>query len=190
MERMGAAARRAVAVDDRDAAAQTSLAVYELFSDQHDDAIRRLSRAIELDPNSGFARGYLGTAYSFSGEPDRSLAAVQEAMRLSPRDCLMVIWHTVSAWSHLHAEHFAEAVVCAKQAIDFNPSFPDSHGILAAAAAHLERMTEAQYGLNGFVGLLPRLSLSDPRLVRPFRRPEDRERFLIGLRKAGLPEQC
>ena len=72
MERMGAAARRAVAVDDRDAAAQTSLAVYELFSDQHDDAIRRLSRAIELDPNSSFARGYLGTAYSFSGEPDRS----------------------------------------------------------------------------------------------------------------------
>jgi adenylate cyclase len=188
MERMGEAARSAVAADNRDAAAQTSLAVYELFSNQHDDAIRRLSRAIELDPNSSFARGYLGTAYSFGGEPDRSLAAVQEAMRLSPRDCLMVIWHTVSAWSHLHAERFAEAVGCAKQAIDFNPSFPDSHGILAAAAAHLGRMTEAQSGLAGFVRLLPGLSLSDSRLVRPFRRPEDRERFIMGLRMAGLPE--
>jgi adenylate cyclase len=188
MERMGAAARRAVAADDRDAAAQTALAVYELFSDQHDDAIRRLSRAIELDPNSSFARGYLGTAHSFGGDPDRSLAAVQDAMRLSPRDCLMVIWHTVSAWSHLHAERFAEAVACAKQAIDFNPSFPDSHGIFAAAAAHLGRMTEARYGLNGFLRLLPGLALSDPRLVRPFRRLEDRERFIIGLRKAGLPE--
>src|SRR5262249_55415930 len=73
MGRRGAPARRAVAANDRDAAAQTSLAVYELFSDQHDDAIRRLSRAIELDPNSSFARGYLGTAYSFGGEPDRSL---------------------------------------------------------------------------------------------------------------------
>ena len=146
------------------------------------------SRAIELDPNSSFARGYLGTAYSFGGEPDRSLAAVQEAMRLSPRDCLMVIWHAVSAWSHLHAERFAEAAACAKQAIDFNPSFPDSHGIMAAAAAHLGRMSEAQSGLNGFVRLLPGLSLSDTRLVRPFRRPEDRERFHIGLRKAGLPE--
>jgi adenylate cyclase len=188
MERSGSAARRAVAADDRDAAAQTALAVYELFSDQHDDAIRRLSRAIELDPNSSFARGYLGTAYSFGGDPDRSLAAVQDAMRLSPRDCLMVIWHTVSAWSHLHAERLAEAVACAKQAIDFNPSFPDSHGILAAAAAHQGSMTEAQSGLSGFVRLLPGLSLSDPRLVRPFRRPVDRERFLIGLRKAGLPE--
>jgi adenylate cyclase len=186
MERMGDAARRAVAADDRDAAAQTSLAVYELFSEQHDDAITRLNRAIALDPNSSFARGYLGTAYSFGGEPDRSLVIVQEAMRLSPRDCLMVIWHTVSAWSHLHSERFAEALVCAKQAIDFNPFFPDSHGTMAAAAAHLGRTSEARSGLSGFVQLLPGLSLSDQRLVRPFRRPSDRERFLVGLRKAGL----
>jgi adenylate cyclase len=188
MERMGAAARRAVAADDRDASAQTALAVYELFSDQHDDAIRRLSRAIELDPNSSFARGYLGVAYSFGGEPDRSLVAVREAMRLSPRDCLTVIWHVAGAWSHLHAERFEESIACAKQAIDFNPSFPDSHVIMAAAAGNLGRMTESQSGLNGFLRLVPGLSLSDPRLIRPFRRPEDRERFLIGLRKAGLPE--
>jgi hypothetical protein len=39
-----------------------------------------------------------------------------------------------------------------------------------------------------------RLSGDDPpssqrlRLTRPIRRPEDRERFLSGLRKAGLPD--
>jgi tetratricopeptide (TPR) repeat protein len=188
MDRMGDAARRAVAADDRDAAAQTALAVYELFSNQHDDAIRRLRRAIELDPNSSFARGYLGTAYSFGGEPEQSLAAMPEAMRLSPRDYLMVIWHTVSAWSHLHAERFGESVDCAKQAIDFNPSFPDSYCTMAAAAAHLGRMTDAALGIGGLVRLLPGLSLGDLRLVRPFRRPADRERFIAGLRKAGLPE--
>src|SRR5262249_26515417 len=109
----------------------------------HDDAIKRLKRAIELDPNSSFARGYLGVALSFGGEPDSSIAAVEEAIRLSPRDYLMVIWYTVSAWSHLHAERFAEAMNCAKQAIEFNPNFPDSHWTLAAAAAHLGQMNEA-----------------------------------------------
>lgn len=188
MERMGEAARRAVAADDRDAAAQATLAVYELFCNQHDDAIRRLQRAIELDPNSSFARGYLGAAHSFGGEPDRALAALQEAMRLSPRDYLTVIWHTCCAWSHLHAERFAEAVACAKQAIDFNPSFPDSHATLTAAAAHLDQMTEAKAGLDGLLRLLPGLSITDPRLARPFRRRTDRERFLEGLRRAGLPE--
>jgi len=185
---MGGAARRAVAADDRDAAAQTTLAVYELFINQHDDAIRRLHRAIELDPNSSFARGYLGAAHSFGGASDPSLPALQEAMRLSPRDYLTVVWQTCSAWSHLHAERFVEAVDCAKLAIDFNPSFPDSHATLAAAAAHLGRIAEARAGLDGLVRLLPGLSITDLRLVRPFRRQADRERFLSGLRKAGLTE--
>jgi adenylate cyclase len=188
MERMAEAARRAVAADDQDAVAQTVLGVYELFSSRNDDAIRRLHRAIELDPNSSFARGYLGVAYSFGGEPDRSLAALGEAMRLSPRDFLMVVWYTASAWSHLHAEHFAEAVNCAQQAIEVNPAFPDSHGVLAASAAHLGHIVEARAALDGFVRLLPGLTLGDPRLIRPFRRPADCERFLAGLRRAGLSE--
>jgi adenylate cyclase len=188
MERMGDAARRAVTADDQDATAHTSLALHELFSNQHDDAIRRLHRAIALDPNSSFARGNLGVAYNFGGEPDRSLAALEEAIRLSPRDFMMVIWHTASAWSHLHAERFAEAANCAKLAIETNPAFPDSHGTLAASAALLGHMAEARAGLDGFVRLLPGLTLGDSRLIRPFRRTADRERFLSGLRKAGLSE--
>jgi len=188
MEKSVDAARRAVAAEDRDATAQAALAVYEVFSNRHDDAIKRLMRAVELDPNSSLARGQLGVALSFGGEPDRSIAALEDAKRLSPRDYLMVIWHAVDAWSHLHAERFADAMACAKQAIEFNPAFPDSHGILAAAAAHLWQMTEAQAGLAEFVRLLPELTLSDPRLIRPFRRPADRERFLAGLHKAGLAE--
>jgi adenylate cyclase len=100
----------------------------------------------------------------------------------------MVVWYTASAWSHLHAERYAEAVNCANRAIEFNPAFPDSHGILAAAAAHLGHMAEASAGLDGFLRLLPGLTLGDPRLIRPFRRATDRERFLSGLRKAGLSE--
>ena len=100
----------------------------------------------------------------------------------------MVVWYTASAWSHLHAERYAEAVNCANRAIEFNPAFPDSHGILAAAGAHLGHMAEASAGLDGFLRLLPGLTLGDPRLIRPFRRPADCERFLAGLRKAGLLE--
>jgi adenylate cyclase len=188
MDKQGEAARRAVAAEDRDATAQTALAIHELFSNRHDEAIRRLTRTTELDPNSSLARGYLGAALSFGGEPDRAIAALEDAKHLSPRDYLMVIWHTCSAWSHLHAERFPEAIANATQAIEFNPAFPDSHGILAAAAAHLGQPAEAQAGLAGFVQLLPGLTLADARLIRPFRRSSDRERFLTGLRKAGLPE--
>jgi len=96
MEKSGDAARRAVAAEDRDATAQAALAVYEVFSNRHDDAIKRLMRAVELDPNSSLARGQLGVALSFGGEPDRSIAALEDAKRLSPRDYLMVIWHALT----------------------------------------------------------------------------------------------
>jgi adenylate cyclase len=187
LEKMGDAARRAVAADDQDAIAHTALGICELFANRHDDAIKRLKRAIELDPNSSFARGYLGVALSFGGEPDSSIAALEEAKRLSPRDYLMVIWYTASAWSHIHAERFAEAMNCAKQAIEFNPNFPDSHWALAAAAAHLGQMNEAPVALDRFVRQLPGLTLGDPRLIRPFRRPADRERVLpFWLAKGGV----
>lgn len=183
---MGEAARRAVASDDRDAAAHTALGLFELFSDRNEDAIRRLRRAIELDPNSSFARGNLGVAYAFSGESDPALQALQEAIRLSPRDFLMVIWYTASAWAYLSADRFEEAADCGRRAIDCNPAFPDAHGTLAAASAFLGRDADARVALDGYVALMPGLTLSDKRLVRPFRRPQDRERFLNGLRKAGL----
>ena len=35
---------------------------------------------------------------------------------------------------------------------------------------------------------MPALTVADERLNRPFARDADRERFLTGLRKAGLPE--
>ena len=62
---LGEAARKAVAADDSDAMAHTSLAIFDLFSGRHEEARRRLHRALELDPNSFFARGYLGVSYGF-----------------------------------------------------------------------------------------------------------------------------
>jgi hypothetical protein len=59
---------------------------------------------------------------------------------------------------------------------------------LACAAAHLGRDGEARGALDGLLERFPGLTLGDPRLIRPFRRAEDRERFLAGLAKAGLPD--
>jgi tetratricopeptide (TPR) repeat protein len=185
--RGGEVARRAVASDDKDATAHAVAALDEIFSGRHDDAIRRLRRAIELDPNSSFAHGVLGAAYAFSGEADLAIQQEQMAIRLSPRDFFNGVWHTVDAWAHLSADRFEKAAECARRAIDWNPAFADAHGVLAAASAYLGRITDARASLDAFARLIPG-NLADQLAARPFRRPADRERYITGLRKAGLSE--
>jgi adenylate cyclase len=179
------AAQRALALDDKDASAHAMAGVGEFFLGRHDDAARRLQRAIEFDPNSNIARGMLGATYTFGGQADLAIQHAREAIRLSPRDYLNVIWHITIAWAHLSAARFEEAADSARRAADWNPAFADAHGVVASASAHLGRMAEARTSFEMFKSLIAG-SLAEQIGARPFRRPEDRERYLAGLRMAGL----
>jgi adenylate cyclase len=185
--RLGEAARKAVTADDSDAMAHTSLAIFDLFSGRHEEARRRLRRALELDPNSMFARGYLGVSYAFGGDYEAALTNLAEATRLSPRGPLLVIWRLASGWAGLLAGRDEEAVDYVTQAAEANPEFPDIYAVQASANGHLGRAADARAALDQLLRRMPSLTASDPRLDRPFARAVDRERFLEGLRKAGMP---
>lgn len=164
-----------------------NVAIFELFSGRHEEARRRLHRAIDLNPNSEFARGYLGGSYAFGGDYEAALPNLEEAIRLSPRGLLLVIWHLCKGWAALLAERYEEAVEFTEHARDANPEFPDIYAVLAAAHGHLGHAAAARAALDQLVVRMPGLTASDERLVRPFVRQADRERFLEGLRRAGLP---
>ena len=183
---MGEAARSAVLVDNQDAFAHTALAIFELFSCHHDEAVRRLERAIALNSNLAFARGYLGVALAFTGEDAAAFRHLDEAIRYSPRDPLLCVWHVGKAWASLAAGRFPEAIEHVRNGIENNPEFVDLYGVMAAAHGHLGEATPAAAALEQYQKRIPGLIRNDPRLERPFKRPEDRERFMGGLVKAGL----
>jgi adenylate cyclase len=187
--RAGEAARRAVAIDDGDAHAHSALAIYDLFQGRHEEARRRLRRALELDPNSAFAHGYLGCSYGFAGDYEIALPLLDQAIRLSPRDPLLVIWHLCKGWAALLSERYEEAIEFTTVAAEANPEFPDVHAVLAAAHGHLRNAGPAGQSLAEFLRRIPVLTADDERLNRPFGSPAQRERFLEGLNKAGLPEK-
>jgi TolB-like protein/tetratricopeptide (TPR) repeat protein len=162
--RLGEAARKAVAADDNDAMAHTSLAIFDLFSGRHEEARRRLHRALDLDPNSMFARGYLGISYAFSGDYDAALTSAAEAMRLSPRGPLLIIWHLCKGWAALLAGRDEEAVEYATQAAEANPEFPDIYAVLASANGHLGKGVPARAALDQLSRRLPALTIGDERL--------------------------
>jgi adenylate cyclase len=187
--RCGEAARRAVTIDDGDADAQAVLAMYDFFRGRHEEARRRLRRALDLDPNSLLAHGYLGVSFAFVGDYEATQAQMDEAIRLSPRDPLLVIWHLCKGWAALLAERYREAVEFATEAVEANAEFPDNYAVLAAAHGHLGNDAAARTALGEFLRRSPVLTAADERLNRPFGSAEQRERFLEGLRKAGLPEE-
>jgi adenylate cyclase len=186
--RSGEAARRAVAIDDSDANAHTALAIFDLFSGRHEEARRRLRRALDLDPNS-VARGYLGVSYAFAGDYEATLSHCGEAIRLSPRDPLLIIWHLCQGWAALLSERYEKAIEFAMEAVEANPEFPDNYAVLAAAHGHLADAVAARAALGELLRRMPGLTASDDRLNRPFGSAAQRERFLEGLRLAGLPEK-
>src|SRR5205823_13667408 len=174
--------------DDSDAMAHTTLAIFELFSGRHEEARRRLDRALDLNPNSEFARGYLGASYGFAGDYEAALQHLEEAIRLSPRGWMVVVWHMCKGWAALLAERYEQAVAFTEQAREANPEFPDIYAVLASAHGHLGNTAAARAALDQLLPRMPGLTARDARLVRPFARAADRERFVEGLRKAGLPE--
>jgi tetratricopeptide (TPR) repeat protein len=166
--------------------AHTALAIFDLFSGRHEEARQRLRRALDLDPNSMFARGYLGISRAFGGDYESAFTNVEEALRLSPRGPLLIIWHLCKGWAALLAGRDEETVEYATQAAEANSEFPDSYAVLASANGHLGKAGPACAALDQLLQRLPALTTSDARLDRPFARAVNRERFLERLRKAGM----
>jgi len=72
-----------------------------------------------------YSRGYLGVSYAFAGDCEATFANADEAIRLSPRDQLLIIWHLCKGWAALLSERYQEAVELATEAAGANPEVPD-----------------------------------------------------------------
>ena len=69
------------------------------------------------------------------------------------------------------------------------PQLPAGHRTLASVYGNSGRLGEAAVAREKLQTLLPHLTIAQLRESLPyFRNPEDLERYLEGLRKAGLPE--
>ena len=76
----------------------------------------------------------------------------------------------------------------ARKTAEENPRFPGAYRILASAYGRLGRLEEAKVALEKLLGLVPGITVATTREQVPWKNPSDRDRYLDGLRKAGMPE--
>jgi len=155
----------------------------------HDDAIAALKHSLELNPN--FAQSYFGLGFAFTlpGEMDAAREDVQTAIRLSPRDPLMLGFYNVMGMACILAGDFEDGLEWAKRSLRL-PNLAGFWGnaTLASAYANLGRMEEARDALQGALKEEPDLSISYLEEFLPTRHKGGLETYLSGLRLAGLPE--
>jgi len=180
------AANKAVTIDDRDAWAHTALGLVDLISKRYDDAICRLENAIDLNPNLANAYGAIGQAHALGGEYEGAVTHINKAIRLSPHDPFVVYWFGHLGVAAFADERYEDACYWGRKTIQRNPMFPGGHRLVAASCGQLGRKQEAENELKELFLLMPGMTADDVRNQVPFRRPSDMERYIDGLRKAGL----
>ncbi len=182
-------ARKAIALDDKDAMAHVVLGRINLLRCQHEDSIAELKSAVELNPNFAEAYHGLGFALTYSGQPEEAISQFEMAIRLSPYDPRVSSFHEMRAWALLVTGRYEEAAESARTSVRRPNADIWAYATLSAALGHLDFPEEARTAREE---LLNRKQDFCQEFVRRFvyynKVPAHLERYIEGLHKAGLPE--
>jgi TolB-like protein/Tfp pilus assembly protein PilF len=181
--------RTAVALDDQDCMNLCVLGRVLCFKHEYDEAAAYLEQAIRINPS--FAQAYfaLGFTLIVSGRAREAFSYLDRAVELSPRDPHLASFHGIRAAGHLAlgeletAEHFARLAARIPNA---------NHGPFALLVSLLgltDRVEESQRAIDGLFQRYPGYTIATARSDSFYCGDRNLiDRFLEGLRRAGLPE--
>ena len=152
-----------------------------------EESIAAFRRAVDLNPNSAAAHGDLSHGLAFAGQDREAIEHGEDAIRLSPLDPEMALFL---------GAHCGRAL-CRRSICGSCPVFRTEAAAVCARAFRARNACAARAwprpGASmkpAFLATVrreqPQLSLDWIRASVPYQTPELMERFLDGMRKAGL----
>ena len=182
-------AERAVALDPRNALALAMHGHLQSYLfHNYDTGLVFLERARVVGPSNALAALLHALSLAYTGQGTQAVAAAEQALRLSPLDHNMFLFHNVMAWAHYAAGLHEQAAKWARSSASLAPSFTANLRILAGTLAALERHDEAAQVAARLLALEPDFRLERyANSILPFGDAGLRTQFLAHLRSAGLP---
>lgn len=181
-------ARQAVALDDQDSMNLCVLGRAHAFLMEEEEAIARLEQAVSLNPSFAQAWYALGFTLVFAGREEEAIACIERATELSPRDPHLSSFHAMRGLAHLFLGDLDAAVAFARQGTRVANAKHWPFAVQAAALGLLGREAEARRAVAELLARQPDYALEMARSDFFFCRDAARiERFVEGLRRAGLP---
>lgn len=175
------AAREAVRHDESSSLAHRALSTAYQWLDRQDDALREARISVRLNPNDADALHALGNKSNMAGDPN-GVSYMRKAQRLNPQDAQGYSHLAFLARALVNIGADEEALDCARQAIEQQPDYPNSHFILAIALGNLGRKAEGKAALARCDKLQPGF-VESRKTWQPYLDPESNERLQEGLRQ-------
>ena len=183
----------ALKLDPEDSWVRETLGFTLLREKNFQEAEEQFERVLELNPNDAASIAWTAHAFVLLGRSEEAIELIQRAMRLDPL-------HPRSyRWTLAHAAFFVGDYEQTIRQLGRGPWFGSWQSLcLAAAYAQIGRRDDARTELEKFLerrrqelrsrGLPLPSNVLDLAIERAnhFKRREDRDRLLDGLRKAGL----
>jgi adenylate cyclase len=185
------AAKKALALDDKDPVAYFALGRVVMLRGEHDASVAELEKAVELSPSFAQAHHGLGFALVLSARLEEAAEELDTAIRLSPRD--PVLWGTMcfrSIACNL-LQQYEAAADWARRAVHEPRAAGGGYwpyAVLASALGNLGQTAEAREAVDEALQRKPDLSLAYLETTLPTKQPGGLETYFDGLRKAGLPD--
>ena len=181
------AAKQAIAIDDKEAMAHSTLGRTLITDGDYPAAIGELRAAVNLNPSFALAHYGLGIALMFSGRAAESVPSFEMARRLSPHDPYMWAFEAIGAAAHIILDQFEVAERLAQSAIRRPGAGFWTHASLASALGSLGRTGEARRALEKLLEVKPDFSREWFESVWVNANPSVLDVYFGGLYKAGLP---
>ncbi|MGI9494371.1 MAG: BTAD domain-containing putative transcriptional regulator [Geminicoccaceae bacterium] len=178
--------RRALELDPRNALAHATAGhVASFIFHDYPQAFDRLDDALKLDPNSALAIDLSATTHAYTGKIDEGMALIR---RTGNDHFYPFFFRTTAAIVYMLAGKFDEAIEASRQALHDNPNFHAAYRPLITSLGHMGLVEQAQRHLQDLHRNEPDFSISWFRENYPPLQEEHAEQYILGLRKAGVPE--
>jgi adenylate cyclase len=187
-------ANQALLLDPDQATAHYTKARLIIFRAKPNDAasaneiIAEAEASLRADPSFAGAYWAMAQGEMFLGRYEQSISNLEQAMRISPRDSSIGVWHMAMGRDLLALRRTDAAVQEGLKAIDSGYRQALGYAALAAFYAAADKAPEAKAALAEAMKLNPKLSVASLHALQPgfIDSPPGFREALI---KAGLPEE-
>ena len=182
--RAAAATGKALALDPANPLAFYSLASTRFFQKEFEAFRHAAERALALNPFDGSTKAWMGLMTAYSGEWDRGLALVEEALALNPHH---PGWYRFGHFWNCYRQRQYQESLNEVRIINM-PTYPYYHAVKAAACGQLGRSEEAQRAIQELLRMFPDFQLKAREELGKWLAPDYVEHFIEGLCKAGFED--